>query len=304
MLHCIRLVLSMLVTTALVGVPWLAISTSLQAADHLDTPTLTDSARHDARITDFFTFMREGHLVLVLCVDPTVPSSVTEYIFPSDVTYRFFIDNNSAVSFTDRADLQTYGGTILNPRLISEDIEIRVTFDANNRPRLRVATSSTTLAEKIALDQIKLFAGLRDDPYIHGSRIGRNVAAIVVEIPLEWVLNSAQNPLLTWSSTDVSTIAGMMEDLGGRALRSHFPENVLLNSTHPCKHASDLTMVPDVVIYNTKLPASFPNGRELFDDVVDLVGDPRATQGDAPFPAQNDVPLLDVFPYLATPHTL
>ena len=59
---------------------------------------------------------------------------------------------------------------------------------------------------------------------------------------------------------------------------------------------------PDVVIYNTALPAAFPNGRELVDDVVDLVGDPRVLMNDQPFPTANDVAFLTSFPYLAAPH--
>jgi hypothetical protein len=55
------------------------------------------------------------------------------------------------------------------------------------------------------------------------------------------------------------------------------------------------------VIYDTALAASFPNGRELTDDVVDLVGDPRVLSNDDPFPSTNDVPFLGAFPYLAPP---
>ncbi len=63
-------------------------------------------------------------------------------------------------------------------------------------------------------------------------------------------------------------------------------------------------------------PAGHPNGRRVFDDVTDIAL--RAVAGGTPFtPAtnkapnntlgdgvsQNDVPFLDVFPYLATPHS-
>ena len=50
-----------------------------------------------------------------------------------------------------------------------------------------------------------------------------------------------------------------------------------------------------------ELRSAFPNGRELTDDVVDLVGHAGTLANDAPFPTTNDVPFLDVFPYLAPP---
>ena len=56
-----------------------------------------------------------------------------------------------------------------------------------------------------------------------------------------------------------------------------------------------------MIIFDTLEDAEYPNGRELTDDVVDLVGDPRPLSNDAPFPTANDVPFLDVLPYLAAP---
>ena len=79
------------------------------------------------------------------------------------------------------------------------------------------------------------------------------------------------------------------------------PEYTPLNTEHPRRHLRRLGMVPDVVIYDTSRPAAFPNGRELEDDVVDLVGNPAILANDAPFPSANDVPFLAVFPYLAPP---
>ncbi len=51
------------------------------------------------------------------------------------------------------------------------------------------------------------------------------------------------------------------------------------------------------MIYDVSRPAVFPNGRELTDDVVDLVGDPRVLIDNYPFPTENDVPFLTSFPY-------
>jgi len=82
-----------------------------------------------------------------------------------------------------------------------------------------------------------------------------------------------------------------------------FPENDLFSITHPRKHHLELGVQPDVMIFDTSRPAGFPNGRELTDDVVDLVGDERVLANDDPFPDENDVPWLSGFPYLAMPHS-
>ncbi len=265
-------------------------------ADHGDTALLKSIPRHDARITDLFVFLRGNDLVLVLCSDPTIPSEVTEYKFPSDLTFRFHIDNDSEVRFDDPDALATWGGTIVDPNRIREDIIFQITFDKHHKPRIKFEGISGR-----ARNFVSLFTGLRDDPFIRGPRIGRNVAAIVLEFPLDLVIDS-QSTLLVWATSKVPEIHGPLADSAGRALRNQFPENDPMNTMRPKIHFQALGVPPDVVIFDTTLPAAFPNGRELVDDVVDLVGDPRPLNNDDPFPDENDIPFLDVFPYLAPPH--
>lgn len=73
-------------------------------------------------------------------------------------------------------------------------------------------------------------------------------------------------------------------------------------------------LVPDVIRYNPDLPSSYPNGRLLTDQVVDLTiaaalldlsapGQTLRTLADIPLnPAANDVEFESSFPYLAAPH--
>lgn len=265
-------------------------------ADHGDTPLLKSVSRHDGRITDLFAFLRDQNLVLILCSDPTVPPEVTEYVFPSDLTLRLHIDNHSEVRFDDPGDLETLGGTIVHPGRISEDIVFEIDFKKNGRPRVRFEGLSGRHKKLVSF-----FAGLRDDPFIRGPRIGRNVAAIVLEIPLDSVINS-QSTLLIWATSKVPEIHGPVADSAGRALRNQFPENDPMNTLRPRDQFKTLRVAPDVMIFDTSQPAAFPNGRELTDDVVDLVGDPRPLGNDDPFPDENDVSFLEVFPYLAPPH--
>jgi hypothetical protein len=271
-------------------------ATPARAADHGDTPLLSMIGRHDARITDLHAFVRGDRLVLSLCLDPTVPPEATGYVFASDLDVRIFIDNDSTISFDDPVDLATYGGTVLRPEKIAEDITFRIRFDDTGQPNLR--TSGLSSRDRAG---IRLFTGLRDDPFIRGPRQERNVAAIVVDIPLDAVLKG-QPTLLIWATSRVPGVRGPFQELGARSLRSQFPENDLLNSLPPKAHLRAAGVVPDVVIYDTSRPAAYPNGRELADDVVDLVGDPRILANDAPFPTMNDLPFLGGFPYLAEPH--
>lgn len=272
-------------------------ASGIRAADHGDTPLLVQIARHDTRIAGLHAFTRGtlgDRLVIALGIDPTIPTSATDYVFPTDVKYQIFIDNDSEVSFDDLEANDEFGGKIVNPKGIQQDIKIKITFDSNNVPRMQSNNSDL-------IDQCLLFSGLRDDPFIRGPRIGRNIGAIVLECPL-FLLRNSQSTLLIWATAKAQGVRGPFQELAGRAFRSMFPENDLMNTLHPSKHQRDLGVPPDVVIFNTDNVAAFPNGRDLPDDVVDLVGDPRPLANDDPFPSENDTPFLDAFPYLAEPH--
>lgn len=293
-MHCrtaVRLPLALLA----VATVWCAAPPAARASDHADTPLLTSIGRHDARISDLFAFTRGDRLVLIVCTNPAIPAGVTEYVWPADLEVRIAVDHDSEVSFADETANATYGGTVVVPDGIAED----VTFDIDvhhGTPRLQVKGIQGSVKK-----DVRFFAGLRDDPFIRGPLIGKNVAGIVIDLPLAAVLGDSPS-LLVWATTRVADVAGPIVELGARSLRSQLPENLTLNTFHPSRHQSDLGVVPDVVIYDTSLPAAFPNGRELADDVIDLVGDPRILNTDAPFPSANDVPFLAEFPYLAAPH--
>lgn len=265
----------------------------IESADHADTPLLTSIPRNDAKITDLFAFRDKNDLVIALCADPTVPPGVSNYAFQDDVIFEINIDNSTRVSYNDQNANQLYGGTILHPEAIHADLKFTITF-SNGQPVLE------TNADQGSRKKIEIFTGLRDDPFIRGPRNGRNVAAMVLKIPLN-IVKRSQSELLIWADSFVPQTNGVQGDLAGRALRSMFPENEQLNYLPPNQHFSTLGVIPDVVIYDVSRPAVYPNGRGLTDDVVDLVGDGRILGNDAPFPSQNDVPFLNGFPYLAPP---
>jgi hypothetical protein len=266
---------------------------SAQGSDHADTPNLIAVQRHDARITDLYAFRDGDDLVIALCMDPTVPPGVSEYHFQPDAMFEINIDNKSAVNYDDADANSRLGGSVTDPGKINDNIAFRVTFE-KGVPRLRVRGIKN--GEQIT----EMFAGLRDDPFIRGPRIGRNVAAIVLKVPFSAVLGDHPE-LLIWAYSRVPEIDKPIADHAGMALRSMFGENMPMNEMHPRFHLKKMGKAPDVIIYDTAGTEGFPNGRLLTDDVVDLVGDMRVMMNDDPFPTMNDVPFLTEFPYLAPP---
>ena len=91
------------------------------------------------------------------------------------------------------------GGTILRPERISEDIVFRIRFREDGSAQIqRIVKGAVQGDPQIG----SCFAGLRDDPFIRGPRQGRNVAAIVLEVPLSSVV-SGQDTLLLWATSQV-----------------------------------------------------------------------------------------------------
>lgn len=288
----------------------LFLSSALQAmgADHSDTSLHIEEGRNDARITDLYAFTRGENLVLILAVDPTVPEGATTYKFPTDVEYRINIDNDSEV---------TAQGIILNKNDIREDIVISIRFKDDGTAVINgdnkfgsifsipflVLFSCASSDDVDIVDAItNFFAGPRDDPFIRGPRIGKNVAAIVLEIPIDAVVKN-NNPLLIWSTTNVDSFPGDFQERAGGPITSML--NDVLNFTHPSEDFENFSIEPDVLVLNTSLPSGFPNGRVLEDDVVDLVCPgvcDNIIENDEPFPSENDVPFLDDFPFLAPPN--
>ena len=185
---------------------------------------------------------------------------------------------------------------------------------------------------------VQVFAGLRDDPFIRGPQKGKNIAAMAVELPLSLFTHGRQKVLTAWSSSNIEQApcdttttscpfaATAMEDVAGRSFGSMFaPERDIINTLHPSQHVAATAglgglpqlygrpVPPDVMIFDTTKPQNFPNGRELNDDIIDLIApyDTRVeglrvgeantclASGDPlDCPTANDVPHSATFPYL------
>jgi hypothetical protein len=282
------------------------------ASDHTDTPLHIEAGRDDARLTDFWTFVQNGRLVMILGINPFLPSEVRQYVFPTDVTYSFFIDRDSSVSFNDPALNAAFGGTVDRPANIREDIAFNVTFNRSNEPQVQIQGASFIEEQRIRR-RMRVFTGLRAEAFIFAPFVKNNIAAIVIDVPLADIKKN-NGTLLLWSASKVDAFAGSFQELAGRTLYSQFDEKLALNFIHPSQHKAALGLNPDLVILNTSAPSGFPNGRPLGDDIVDLVAALPAPFNDARafdlefnlagFHANlSDIaPLPGVFPYLANPN--
>jgi quercetin dioxygenase-like cupin family protein len=274
--------------------PIIAFALIVTAALLVTNKVAFSSDHGDTHIGDFYAFVVDGKLVLAMTIAVDVPEDYETFRFPKDVSYRFMVDRDAQVDFSNASDTERYGGTIVNPASIQEDIVIDVKFPTDDgNPTLTV--SGLQLGPGRTLSSLALFTGVRDEPFIRQGLQGKNIPAIVVELPMYGVVGETPgDTLLLWGATFDGE--GRMLDLGGRAYRSQEPGNRDLNTTHPSEHMSRHGLAPDVVIYNTGEPAEFPNGRALTDDVVDLFRTENPTVN------TNDVPFLTRFPYLAAPH--
>ncbi len=283
----------------------LAVSGGIHAADHQDTPGLKEEGneRFDALLTGMFTFQRGENLVVILNTNPMIPPTRPEYIFPTDVEFRIQIDNNSAVRFPSTGDSLRYGGEIVDSNAIEEDITIRIVFKPDG------VTPELSTEPAAFKQHVKLWTGLRDDPFINFVREGLNIGALVLEMPLTTVSPDRQ-PLLIWGTSTVENFDGLQQELTGRSARSQ--DNPQINTFHPRDHMAVLAgQQADVLIFDPRRKATFPNGRELTDDVGELLcskfGECRILlssimMGGLPRRTTNDVPYLSYFPYLGLPH--
>lgn len=280
---------------------------SVPASDHSDAPSIGGLLRQDLNATDLhvFTVSDEGgeqHLVLSLCVDQAVPVPFppgAHYLFPPDARFRFFIDN--------APDPRTVPGSLHD---IVEDITFEITFTTGvDQAGIPISVPNVKIHGMKSKRLMKVFAGERDDPFIRGPRQGKNVAAIVLQVPLAMILERGGPSLRVWGTIEFPYAHGNQMDLAGRALRSM--GEIALNSMHPAFHANGA----DVVHIDVSLPSGFPNGRALTDDVVDLVGqlepgvpgkDVRGSEGcGTPYTncvTANESGFSDQFPYLQPAH--
>lgn len=186
-----------------------------------------------------------------------------------------------------------------------------------------------------------VYAGVRDDPFIFPKFFNANIITMVISLPKTAILSRHPDWLL-WAN---SKYAGNGEQIDhvGRSNRTQLGRFDILNTKEPSQHLRALheaqrgreqvqdffkevarplgnlnqlsgfvlrsyDFAPDVMIFTTRYPPGFPNGRRLEDDVAETT----CQWGDCPLHENsyidsstfqraivNDKPFLEDFPYLA-----
>ena len=305
----------------------------LLGSDHADPMGLQNM---EANITGLFAFPRNDQLIVVLNVFRGLTDSPPYKMEPFD--YTIYMDLDSKVTYDNMADRVRYGGTVVNPQNIGAEVTIK--FKLND---------DTSLKEKSIdglknPDRIQVWTGVRDDPFIFPPFFEKNVISMVLSIPMSSFPDGQQDWLL-WATTEGPRWWFWRKQIDhvGRSNRTQLARFNFLNTLPPSEQAAAIQkrrdnpswflrlllnfmpveslfnylfrirpydLHPDVMIYTTRYPAGFPNGRQLEDDVANLTcewGDcilmelSYVQDNKTPRVTTNDKPFLDTFPYLAEP---
>jgi hypothetical protein len=211
-----------------------AVAASVQgarASDHRESPEIVGNPNAD--IADFYAFLNphdSSKLVMVMTVNGyAVPALEKRYMFSPKVRYRFNIDNNGDYRPDEGVELR-FGEAEFTHKVhgVWTSQTFTATFSMRRIEPVRGSCTPATEVLQAALDPVvfdgadgvKVYAGLRDDPFffnLTGSdRVfagqqpkflsgidnfaGFNVSAIVVEIPLSSVYRG--RPLHLWATTE------------------------------------------------------------------------------------------------------
>ncbi|MBD8525096.1 hypothetical protein [Pseudomarimonas arenosa] len=300
------------------------------ASDHADPQLGGDP---NANISDLFAFPNNHGLVVVLDVHPGLTQSPPLPL--SAIEFVLHFDFKPNLSFDNEEDRRRYGGSIRKPDAISADASLHLRLNEQAELSLQQVQGLHDAAS------IRIFSGLRDDPFIFPRFFGKNVVSMTLQIPWSAFPDQQRNFML-WA---VTMKQGQQTDHVGRSNRTQLGRFDFLNPLPPSEHLPAIMqvmdqrakvqaflgrfnetqalaglwqyvfsirkydLVPDVMIYSRDFPVGFPNGRRLEDDVAALtcsVGDcvlqeVSFIEGQWPRQTINDKPFMPDWPYLAEP---
>lgn len=312
----------------------LFLAAPILASDHADPTDLTDPF---ANITGLFFYPKDDQYIMIFNVRRALTAPKPYDLKAYD--YVVNIDLKTPVKFDKEEDRARYGGTISASD--SENIHPDVTFTIH----LNDDVTLKSLEVKGLKDpnRIKTYVGVRDDPFIFPRFFKVNIITMAFSIPKD-AFPAAQQDFILWGTTAKD---GKQFDHVGRSIRTQLPRFGWINTSPPKDHVKILMerkdqidkiynffkgnkewyskavadlmetsvllrkydVVADVMVFTTRFPAGYPNGRLLTDDVVAqtcdfgdcLLRDLSFIEGDWPRATVNDKPLLAEFPYQAEP---
>jgi hypothetical protein len=271
---------------------------AINSSDHADPVNLEVL---ESGITDLFAFPDGDQMVVILNVRRALTAPPPYQLEPFE--FAIYMDLHSQVTVDNKEERARYGGSIPNPEGIKEDVMIKI------RLKNDAGLNSVKYDGLQNTDRIKLFTGVRDDPFIFPRFFKRNAIVMVLSIPFASFPNKDQKDWILWG-TSIRLKDGMQIDHVGRSNRSQQGRFDFLNTLHPSRHVAAIkahnqtrmqiekTLMqylpplvnayqplfkirpydnfPDVMIYTNQYAIGFPNGRKLTDDVAALTCD----QGD------------------------
>jgi hypothetical protein len=280
-----------LVTRAVVVLAFVLIAPVAVASDHADPLDITDQ---NGNLTDLFFYPKDDQFILIVDVHAKLTSAKPYDLRPYE--YQVNFDLTTPVSFNSDEDRARYGGTITAPEKIHPDATI--TIHLNDDTSLK----SMTVDGLKNPDKIRIYTGVRDDPFIFPRFFKVNVIAMVMSIPKD-AFPAGQHDFMLWATSSKN---GVELDHDGRSIRTQLPRFGVINTSPPSEHVkllmdrkdtvdkiynylknkrewysrglADLIqtsflirkydLVPDVMVYTDRFPVGYPNGRLLTDDVV------------------------------------
>lgn len=310
-------------------------------ADHGDAPLA--KANHAEDINDVYAFAGTGdNVVLAMTVNPlTMPGDTPR--FDSAGLYQFRIDNNGD-AVPDVTYAVSFGAADSDG---SQSIEVRraegTKADALDDTGTKVVSGETTVGTGAPVintkNGVKVFAGLRDDPFFFDLNafkaglafrtpgnnffLGLNVSAIVLEVPASDFLANGKTAAGVWAIT--SKNGAVIDRMGRPAIATVFIPADQKDAFNNTKPADDRAMwkdtvvaslnglksdpaladalLPDILTFDTSKPWGFLNGRQLSDDVIDAELQLITGNSAASDNVANDSAFLGAFPYVGSPNT-
>jgi hypothetical protein len=287
------------------------------SADNLKFPG--DDRRLD--LTDVYVFKSPddpGKTVLIIDSNPTsapppIPAPTTGPEFYPGAVYRINIDNDgdahadASFTFTFTGyENGSQAGTIW----YATGPQAHEPEPAGDMLASSIPVSFDGEAQPVQADRIRLFTGLRSDPFfadvegaLHGFQwtrhddfAGNNVDSIALEVPSDML---GGDVIGVWATICRRGDDGTLEqmDRGGNPTINPFinPDNAknLYNSRQPTDDvanylepwsktledggypreeakAAAMQVLPDILRYDRTMPAAYPNGRKLTDDVFSM----------------------------------
>ena len=269
----------------------LLIPAAVNSSDHADPINLEVL---ESGLTDLFAFPDGDQMIVILNTRRALTTPPPYQLEPFE--FAIYMDLHTKVTLDNVEERARYGGSIANPEGIKEDVVIKIRLKSD------AALNSVKYEGLQNTDRIKLFTGVRDDPFIFPRFFKRNCIVMVLSIPFSSFPKDQRDWLLWGTSRRLKD--GLQIDHVGRSNRSQQGRFDFLNTLHPSRHVAAIkgdnqkrmriekTLMEylpplvnafqplfkirpydefaDVMIYTNQYPIGFPNGRKLTDDVAAL----------------------------------